>query len=95
MKKAVALIVVVVMMFGAFGTVHAEGVQSPGTPIIGIAWAADTDSEFFTNICKAVEAAGAAWVMLDQVQSADLDYDTYGKLTQGVTVLRGTWMKTV
>ena len=32
MKKAASLIVVVVMMFGAFGTVHAESVQSPGTP---------------------------------------------------------------
>ena len=47
----------------------------------------DTNSEFFTNICKAVEAAGAAWVLLDQVQSADLTYDDQGRLTQGVTAL--------
>ena len=87
MKKTAALIVVVVMVFGTFATAHAEGVQSPGMPVIGIAWRADTDSEFFTNVCKAVEAAGAAWVMLDQVQSADLDYDTDGKLTHGVTAL--------
>ena len=87
MKKAVALMIVAVMMFASFGTAHAEAVPFPGTPVIGIAWRADTDSEFFTNICKAVEAAGASWVMLDQVQSADLDYDTDGRFTQGVTAL--------
>ena len=87
MKKAVALMIVAVMMFASFGTAHAEAVPLPGTPVIGITWRADTDSEFFTNICKAVEAAGASWVMLDQVQSADLDYDTDGRLTQGVTAL--------
>ncbi len=79
--------IVAVMMFASFGTAHAEAVPLPGRPVIGIAWRADTDSEFFTNICKAVEAAGASWVMLDQVQSADLDYDTDGRLTQGVTAL--------
>ena len=87
LKKAVALMIVAVMMFASFGTAHAEAIPLPGTPVIGIAWRADTDSEFFTNICKAVEAAGASWVMLDQVQSADLDYDTDGRLTQGVTAL--------
>ena len=87
MKKAVALMIVAVMMFASFGTAHAEAVPLPGTPVIGIAWRGDTDSEFFTNICKAVEAAGASWVMLDQVQSADLDYDADGRLTQGVTAL--------
>ena len=87
MKKAVALMIVAVMMFASFGTAHAEAVPLPGTPVIGIAWRGDTDSEFFTNICKVVEAAGASWVMLDQVQSADLDYDTDGRLTQGVTAL--------
>ena len=60
MKKTAALIVAVLMVFGTFGTVHAEGIQSPGMPVIGIAWRADTDSEFFTNVCKAVEAAAAA-----------------------------------
>ena len=53
MKKAVALMIVAVMMFASFGTAHAEAVPFPGTPVIGIAWRGDTDSEFFTNICKA------------------------------------------
>jgi len=53
-------------------------------PVIGIAWRADRDSEFYTNMYKAIEAAGGRWVMLDQVKSADLAYDADGKLTEGV-----------
>ena len=87
MKKVIALITVAVMMLSVCAAGQAETVQFPGKPVIGIAWRADTDSEFFTNVCKAVEAAGANWVMLDQVKSADLDYDADGRLTQGVTAL--------
>ena len=87
MRKVIVLIIMVIMMMGVLVTGQADAVPFSRTPVIGIAWRADTDSEFFTNICKAVEAAGAAWVMLDQVQSADLDYDADGKLTQGVTAL--------
>ena len=65
----------------------AEVVPFPGTPVVGIAWRADTDSEFFTNICRAVEEAGGTWVLLDQVTSADLAYDDAGRLTEGVTAL--------
>ena len=32
MKKAVALMIVAVMMFASFGTAHAEAVPLPGTP---------------------------------------------------------------
>lgn len=87
MKKTVAFITMVMILFGVIVISHADVIQSSEKPVIGIAWRADTDSEFFTNICKAVEETGAAWVMLDQVQSADLDYDADGKLTQGVTSL--------
>ena len=55
-----------------------------GKQVVGIAWRADTDSEFFTNICRAVEEAGGAWVMLPQVRSADLAYNEAGQLTAGV-----------
>lgn len=57
---------------------------SAGKQVVGIAWRADTDSEFFTNICRAVEEAGGTWVMLPQVRSADLSYDKAGHLTSGV-----------
>ena len=83
MKKATALITLVVMMFCVFVTGQAETVSFPRTPVIGIAWRADTDSEFFTNICRAVEEAGGTWVMLDQVCLPDLPYDGE-KLLEGV-----------
>ena len=56
-----------------------------GKQVVGIAWRADTDSEFFTNVCRSIEEAGGTWVMLPQVRSADLNYDKVGHLTSGVT----------
>ena len=87
MKKTVCLIMISVLLLGMFSVSSAETPLFPGKPVIGIAWRADTDSEFFTNICKAIEAADGEWVMLDQVKSADLSYNEEGKLTQGVTAL--------
>ena len=37
--------------------------------VIGIAWRADTDSEFYTNIVTAVEEAGGKPVLLEQVKA--------------------------
>lgn len=63
---------------------NADSTQAAEGAVIGIAWRADPDSEFFTNICRSVEAAGGTWVMLDQVFSPDLPYDDQGRLTAGV-----------
>jgi putative glutamine amidotransferase len=87
MKKAVRLIVIAALILCLPELCQAEAVQSSEETVIGIAWRSDTDSEFFTNICKAVEEAGGTWVILDQVESADLQYDGEGQLTQGVTPL--------
>ncbi len=84
MKKAAAVITLVVMVFCVFATGQAETVQLPQTPVIGIAWRADTDSEFFTNVCRSVEEAGGTWIMLDQVCLPDLPYTPEGKLMEGV-----------
>ena len=84
MKKAAALIILAVMTFSMFATGQADTVQFPGTPVIGIAWRADTDSEFFTNVCRAVEEAGGTWIMLDQVCLPDLAYTPEGKLMEGI-----------
>ncbi|MCR5107911.1 MAG: gamma-glutamyl-gamma-aminobutyrate hydrolase family protein [Lachnospiraceae bacterium] len=62
----------------------AAGTEAERDDVIGIAWRADTDSEFFTNICRAIEEAGGEWVLLDQVKSSDLVYDEEGHLTEGV-----------
>jgi len=88
MKKAICILLAVCMLLTTLlCAACAEVVDFPGAPVVGIAWRADTDSEFFTNICRAVEEAGGAWVMLDQVCSSDLAYDESGKLTEGVTAL--------
>ena len=54
MKKAVTFITMMIMLFSVLITGRAEMNQTPEMPVIGIAWRADTDSEFFTNVCKAV-----------------------------------------
>lgn len=88
MKKTLcAMLAVMLSLTALLGAAAAEVVDFPGAPVVGIAWRADTDSEFFTNICRAVEEAGGTWIMLDQVCSADLAYDESGKLTEGVAPL--------
>ena len=88
MKKTLSMMLVVWMVLTALACgALAEVVDFPASPVVGIAWRAGTDSEFFTNICRAVEEAGGTWVMLDQVMSADLAYDDAGKLTEGATAL--------
>ena len=82
MKKIVALLLGFVLLASVCGVSLAEASQKT---VVGIAWRADTDSEFFTNVCRAVEAAGGEWVMLNQVFSADLSYDAEGRLTEGKT----------
>jgi putative glutamine amidotransferase len=47
---------------------------------IGIAWRADLDSEFYTNMVRAIEDAGAKPVLLSQSVSEDLSYDGNKKL---------------
>jgi len=87
MKKSICLVLVTVLLFTLSAVCQAENLHVIAGPVIGIAWRADADSEFFTNICRAVESAGGTWVMLEQVRSADLQYDSEGRLTQGVTHL--------
>lgn len=48
---------------------------SAGAPVtVGIAWRADTDSEFYTNMVTALQEAGAVPVLLGQVVDRDLEY---------------------
>lgn len=104
MKRVLSLIIALAMVFCLlFTACAAQPSASPSEPLIGIAWCPDTDSEFFINVCRAIEAAGGSWVMLDQVRSPELSYDASGKLIDGVdetgvlaaaaaeSVRRSTW----
>ena len=85
MKKFFPLTIALILLLSLFPTgCEKTEAASSQAPVIGIAWRADTDSEFFTNVCRAVEAAGGTWVMLDQVRSPDFSYDEEGNLLEGV-----------
>ena len=79
MKKILSLMMILMLFCTSAAIGHAED-----TPTIGIAWRPDTDSEFLTNVCRAVEEAGGTWVLLEQVTSPDLSYDAQGNLTDSV-----------
>ena len=87
MKKALGFMIALILSMNLTAVCQAEIIPISGKPLIGIAWCSDTDSEFFTNVCEAVEEADGNWIMLDQVPSADLKYNGEGKLTEGVTTL--------
>ena len=83
-KKTLALLIsLMLLILPSAGLADGQS-TSDEAPVIGIAWRGDVESEFFTNVCRAIEAAGGSWVMLDQVRSPDLDYDDKGNLTEGV-----------
>jgi len=48
--------------------------------VIGIAWRADLDSEFYTNIVTAIKEAGGTPRLLGQVTTTDVTYGTDNKL---------------
>jgi putative glutamine amidotransferase len=47
---------------------------SSSSKTIGIAWRADLDSEFYTNVCTAIKEAGGTPVLLGQARSTDVVY---------------------
>ena len=84
MKKIVSFLLIAVISLG-FVNVNVSAAESDsGKPLIGIAWRADVDSEFYTNITTALDQIGADYVLIPQVKSDDLKYDDNGKLTNGV-----------
>ena len=83
MRKIFAYAVSLVLFLGFVIPQHIHA-SSADAPVVGIAWRPNRNAESFVNTCKAVEAAGGRWVLLDQVCSADLSYDANGHLTTGV-----------
>jgi len=59
-------------VIGYGSTESAQGTDN--APIIGIAWRADVDSEFITNVIDTIEAINGTWVLLEQVVSEDVVY---------------------
>ena len=69
MKKTVALVTLFIVMFGILVSGQAEVTGFPGQPVVGIAWRADTDSEFsptFAKPWKPQAAHGSCWIRSDR-----------------------------
>jgi putative glutamine amidotransferase len=65
------------LMTASLGAISSCGRSSP---TVGIAWRADLDSEFYTNICRAIKEVGGTPVLLGQALSTDVTYDANSKL---------------
>ena len=84
MKKKLSLVMAWLMLLSILFTGCAQQTDTEQTrSVVGIAWRADTQSEFFTNVCRAIEAAGGSWVLLDEVKSPDFSYEAQGRLMDG------------
>ncbi len=82
MKKLCVLMLAAVMLL--VGCAPVQNNAGDKDLVIGIAWRKDVDSEFFTNVCRAIEQAGGKWVKLEQVTTKELSFDDSGSLTSGV-----------
>ena len=74
--------IAVLLLAVALLSLMLEGCTPPpqSETVIGIAWRADTDSEFYENIVVAIKEAGGKPVLLEQVVANYLTYDEVGKL---------------
>ncbi len=84
MKKLLSVFMSLVMCIGFVYVPAAAKTADDDDPVVGIAWRADTDSEFYTNICAALDEAGLEHVLLPQVKSPDLKYNKDGKVIKGI-----------
>ena len=72
--KLLSAFIAVLMLISLFSGCASE------EKIVGIAWRADVDSEFYTNVVETVKKAGAKPVVLEQVVADYLTYDENGNL---------------
>lgn len=79
MKKTkiyLILTALVALGFVCFLLFHPGKTPAQEEPVrIGIAWRADPDSEFYTNISRAIREAGGEPVILDQVKVSIFEYE--------------------
>ena len=88
-KSLILLIILVLIVAGSTGCAAEHGTRNDASgasddkdrPVIAVAWHNNQESYSFVSTLKAIEAAGAEPVVLDMVQSTDLEYDDSGLLT--------------
>jgi len=86
LKKIFVHLVVLILISAGFKTVNAAANNATNSDIvIGIAWRADIDSEFYTNVCKVFAQEGIKTVLLDKVVSKDVSYDEDGLVSENCT----------
>lgn len=86
MKRYLMVVAVFTLFFGVTSAqaMHTDSRSPNNGPVIGIAWRSDVDNEFCTNVVRAIKEAGGVPVILGQVKSELLTYDSEGNLTTGV-----------
>ena len=76
MKKNLIIIALAAIVFSSCKTNNTSSSTPDNEPVrIGIAWRADTTSEFYTNVVRALREAGAEPVLLTQVKMANFEYN--------------------
>ena len=88
MKRNIFEKVIAIMLFCLVLNICGEPVAycAAGEKVtVGIAWRADTDSDFYTNIVAALQEAGATPVLLGQVVDKDFLYSNGQLSRQGIT----------
>lgn len=74
LNLCIALFCLSFVFAGCENSKEATGSSAEPKCRVGIAWRADTDSEFYTNIVRTVEEAGGEPILLDQVNTTSIPY---------------------
>ncbi len=77
--KILCLLAVLSVIMGL--PVMANAAEMTKKPLVGVAWS-DSLSDTYFAVCQAIEAAGGTPVILDQVLSAEINYDDGGMLVR-------------
>jgi gamma-glutamyl-gamma-aminobutyrate hydrolase PuuD len=74
------LLLVSFTVFSAVSCANNQGSSQTKSATVGIAWRSDLDSEFYTNISRAITEAGGTPKLLGQALSTDVSYDSNNKI---------------
>lgn len=82
---AIVIVAAIVILSGVLIATQSHESDEDGKTI-GVAWRTNQSSESFVNTVRSLQAAGGNVVILGQVVSYDLHYDSSMKLTEGIDV---------